>query len=170
MTCEHSDLCRMLSAFEPGILPNDVFHAIARLVVLPTFVVIPLLRQGDRIMVSLQVRDAADPHYGLMLHPAGTVIRPSDASMSAVYDRLMAAELPSSTVKRGPIFVYIALDGIARGREISLVHWIELAESSVRSDLFDADALPASIVPTDYLRIAEAVAHFRAFHGNAPQS
>jgi hypothetical protein len=106
MTCEHSDLCRMLSAFEPGILPNDVFHAIARLVVLPTFVVIPLLRQGDRIMVSLQVRDAADPHYGLMLHPAGTVIRPSDASMSAVYDRSWR---PNCRVQRSSVVRYSSI-------------------------------------------------------------
>jgi hypothetical protein len=164
MTSRHSDLCEKLGAFEPGILPNDVFHAVARLVVLPTFVVIPLVRQGGRIMVSLQARDATDPHYASMLHPPGTVIRPSDVSMPAVYDRLMAAELPDAAVRRGPIFVSIAYDAIARGREISLIHWIELAEGGVRSDLFDTDALPASIVPTDYARIAEAAAHFQAFH------
>jgi hypothetical protein len=163
VTSEHRDLCRKLNVFEPGILPNDVFHAIARLVVLPTLVVIPLIRQGDRIMVSLQVRGASDPHYASMLHPPGAVIRPSDASMSAVYNRLIAAELPDATVKRGPVFVYAALDAIARGREISLVHWIELAESSTRSDLFDTDPLPALILPTDYARIAAAVLHFEAF-------
>jgi hypothetical protein len=118
MINKHSALCRMLGVFEPGILPSDVFHAVARLVVLPTFVVIPFVRQNGRTMVLLQVRDAADPHYASMLHPPGTVIRPNDASMSAVYNRLMANELPGAAVKRGPIFVYIALDAIARGREI----------------------------------------------------
>ena len=163
MNDRHADLCKKLGALEPGVLPGDVFHAIARLVVLPTYVVIPLIRQGDRVMVSLQARGAADIHYASMLHPAGTVIRPSDASLSAVYHRLMTTELPDVTVRRGPIFVCIAYDAIARGREISLVHWVELAESDGRSNLFDADALPATIVPTDYPRIAKAVAHFRAF-------
>jgi len=62
MTNQHSDLCRKLRAFEPGILPNDVFHAVVRLVVLPTFVVIPTVRQGDRTIVSLRVRDVLHPY------------------------------------------------------------------------------------------------------------
>jgi hypothetical protein len=161
MTDQHSNLCEQLSAFEPGILPRDVFHAIARLVVLPTFVVIPLLRRGDQVFVSLQARDATDPHYASLLHPAGTVIRPTDATLSAAYERLMAAELPDVEVRRGPVFVYTAHDEIARGREISLVHWVEIADDGARTDLYDADALPTNVVQTDYARIAKAVAHFR---------
>lgn len=165
MAGQHTDLCERLNALEPGFLPQDVFQAIARIVVLPTYVVIPLVRREGRILVSLQMRDATDPHYASLLHPAGTVIRPSDASLLAVYHRLMASELTGATVKRGPVFVYTAHDAIARGREISLVHWIELADDGARSDLFDTDALPATIVQTDYPRIAEAVAHFRTYDG-----
>ena len=162
MTDQHAELCEKLGAFEPGILPREVFHAIARLVVVPTFVVIPLLRRGDRVFVSLQEREASDPHYASMLHPAGTVIRPTDPSLPATYARLMAAELPEVRVRNGPTFVYTAHDTIARGREISLVHWVELADDGVLPDLFDADALPTTVVKTDYPRIARAVAHFRA--------
>lgn len=163
MTDQHADLCEKLGAFEPGILPHDVFHAVARLVVLPTFVVVPLLQRGDRVFVSLQKRDASDPHYASLLHPAGTVIRPTDTSLSATYARLMASELPQVKVRTGPVFVYTAHDAIARGREISLVHWVELADDGTPSDLFDVDALPSTIVETDYPRIAKAVSHFRAF-------
>ena len=97
-----------------------------------------------------------------MLHPAGTVIRPTDATLTAAYERLMAAELPDVEVRRGPVFVYTAHDEIARGREISLIHWVEIADDAARADLYDADALPTNVVQTDYARIEKAVAHFSA--------
>ncbi len=61
-------LCDMLDRIEPGLLPSDVFHAVARLVVTPTFVVVPLLVRGGRLLVLLRERDAGDPLYASLLH------------------------------------------------------------------------------------------------------
>ncbi len=159
-------LCDMLDRIEPGLLPSDVFHAVARLVVTPTFVVVPLLVRGGRLLVLLRERDAGDPHYASLLHPAGTVIRSTDEDLPSAYRRLLRAELPDVTVKRGPVFVEVVLDRIARGRELSLIHWIELDDSTPEGDLFDVDALPGNVVPTDYRRIERAAAHFRAHPGS----
>jgi len=161
---DHSNqlLCGLLDRLEPGWLPQEIFHAIARLVVTPTYVVIPQFRRDDRVFVHLCTRASNDPYYASLLNPIGTVLRSTDKSLSAVYQRLLAAELPGAAVRRGPRFVDVAFDMIARGREISLIHWVELAEGAPSHLLFDVAVLPANVVPTDYRRIEVAAAHFRA--------
>ena len=150
----------LLERLQPGYLPQTIFHAIARLVVTPTFVVIPLFHHGKKILVHLTRRDSDDPHYANLLHPPGTVLRATDESLSAAYERLAQTELRGMRLIGSPVFVDIFYEQIKRGREISLVHWIALEFEDDREGFYDCAALPADIVPTDITRIEKAVHHF----------
>lgn len=152
----------MLGQLAPGLLPRDVFHAIARLMVTTTFVVVPLLERDGRVWALLHRRSADDLYYPSMLNTAGTVIRATDESLRAVYERLVASELHRVPIRRGPVFVGNVFDLIVRGREVSLVHWVELEDTFLSDDLFDLVALPADVVPTDRPRIEMAADHFRS--------
>lgn len=159
-TTDHQELCRLLGHLSPGPLPRDVFHAIARLMVTTTFVVVPLVQEQGRTYVLLHRRGSDDLCYPSMLDIPGTVIRASDETLSATYQRLLQAELPNVSVKQGPVFVNYVYDLIVRGREVSLIHWIELNELVDLDNLFDVAELPADVVPSDRARIAMAADHF----------
>jgi len=159
---DRRELCRLLGQLTPGLLPRDVFQAIARLMVTTTFVVVPLVRRQGRTYVLLHRRAPDDLSYPSMLDVPGTVIRASDETLSAVYDRLLRAELPALSIKQGPVFVSHVYDLIVRGREVSLIHWIELGDDIEQGDLFDVGDLPPDLVPTDRARIAMAADHFRS--------
>jgi hypothetical protein len=155
------DLVSKLQSLDPGYLPENVFHAIARLVVLPTYVVIPLLVEKDALRVYLARRPHNDPHYAGLLHPPGTVIRPTDRTLADCYHRLLRSELNEVSVKRGPVFVDLVFEQIKRGREISLLHCVELENARNMDSLCDVDNLPADVMPTDVSRIAMVVNRFR---------
>jgi hypothetical protein len=160
-TTDHQELCRLLGQLSPGLLPRDVFHAIARLMVTTTFVVVPLVQRQGQTYVRLHRRGPDDLYYPSMLNTPGTVIRARDETLSAVYDRLLHAEIPDVSIKQGPIFVSHVYDLIVRGREVSLIHWIELNDGVEPDSMFDVEELPADVVPTDRARIAMAADHFR---------
>lgn len=151
----------LLERLQPGYLPQAIFHAVARLVVTPTFVVVPLFHCDDKILVHLTRRDSDDPHYANLLHPPGTVIRATDESLSEAYGRLAQTELSGLRPIGSPVFVDVFYEQIKRGREISLVHWIALECKGDRESFYDSAILPADIVPTDITRIEKAVRHFR---------
>jgi hypothetical protein len=157
---DYQDLCRQLNQLTPGFLLRSVFHSIARIMVTTTFVVVPLLRRDDRTLVLLDRRSADDLYYPSMLNVPGTVIRASDENMSAVFKRLVALEISDAVIRQGPVFVGNVYDHIVRGKEIPLIHWVELEDSIDLERLFDVEALPADVVPTDRARIAMAVDHF----------
>ena len=157
---EERQLVELLKRVDPGYYSVDLFHALLRLVVSTTYVVIPFRRMGDRIDVHLIVRDLSDPHYGGQLHTAGTVIRASDRDLSCVYRRLVRSELSDVDVIEGPVFVGVVFDEILRGKEVSLIHWIEV-ESASDNGFYDMEDLPDTIVDTDRPRIMQAFEHYR---------
>jgi len=159
---DHRELCSLLEELEPGLLPRDVFHAIARLMVTTTFVVVPLVQRLGRTYVLLHRRAPDDLYYPSMLDTPGTVIRANEENLSAVYARLLQTELPDVSIKQGPVFVSYVYDLIVRGREVSLIHWIELDDGDDLGSLFDGEELPADVVPSDRSRIAMAADHFRS--------
>jgi hypothetical protein len=155
----------LLGRLQPEFLPQANFHAVARLVVTPTFVVIPLLQRGEQTLVHLARRGPDDPHYANMLHPAGTVIRASDKSLNDTYERLVRSELSALRARDAPVFVDVFYAQIKRGREISLVHWIALEGDGDQEGLYDSAALPAGVIPTDITRIEKAAHHFPRHSG-----
>src|SRR4051794_11974822 len=102
---DHQQLCRSLAELSPGVLPRDVFHAIARLMVTTTFVVVPLIERQGRVMALLHERGADDVSYPSMLNTPGTVIRATDDTLDATYKRLVSTELPDVPITAGPVFV-----------------------------------------------------------------
>lgn len=127
-----------------------------------TFVAIPLLRRGNRTFVLLHERDPSDLYYPSMLNTPGTVIRATDEDLSGVYRRLVSTELAGVPIRRGPVFVDNVYERIVRGREISLVHWVELENDISSPYLLDVEMLSDRVVPTDQPRIRMAAAHFQA--------
>ncbi|MCG7394805.1 hypothetical protein MHY87_18050 [Microvirga sp. ACRRW] len=158
---DHDELCRLLNQLTPGLLPRDVFHAIARLMVTTTFVVVPLLQRLEKTFAYLPRRSSDDLYYPSMLNAPGTIIRANDESLSDVCRRLAQAEFPEITIKQSPVFVDTVYDRIVRGREISLIHWAEIDDASDISRLTDVDELPSDVVPTDRARILMAATAFK---------
>lgn len=163
---DHSELCGMLDRLTPGFLPPDVFRSVARLMVTATFVVVPLILRDGRLWARLHAREANDQFYPGMLNTPGTVIRSSDEDLTSAYKRLLETELLGVPIRQGPVFVDHAYDLIVRGREISLIHWVELNQDVSQQDLFDVTMLPEAVIPTDRPRIEKAASHFQAFGCN----
>ena len=155
----------LLERLQPGFLPQTIFHAVARLVVTPTFVVIPLFHDDEKTSVHLVRRDIDDPHYANLLHTPGTVILATDESLNETYRRLARTELHGLQLRGDPIFVDVFYEQIKRGREISLVHWVALEGRGDSDGLYDSAALPTDIVPTEITRIEQAVRHFHLQNG-----
>jgi hypothetical protein len=156
-------LAKLLDEVEPGYYSAALFHSLLRLVVSTTFVLIPLRKKPSSLDVHLFKRDPDDLYYPKMLHPAGTVIRVTDHNLDIVFHRLVEKELSGMKIKVGPIFVGVVFDQIKRGKEISLIHWIEV-ESNEDMDFYNTSALPKDIIPTDTPRIELAVKHFNKFN------
>jgi len=152
------NLPNMLARIEPGFLPGPLFDAVARLVVTPTFVVVPLFRRGEQIRALLTRRDAHDVHYAGLLHPPGKIILTTDTSLDDVFRRLIASELSHVPGVSGPEFVAPFFDMIFRGREISLVHYVTIPDPGDSLETFDCADLPRDIIQTDIPRILAAAA------------
>lgn len=159
-----SGLAKLLDEIKPGYYSDALFNSLLRLVVSTTFVLIPLRKKPSGTDVHLLKRDPDDPYYSKMLHPAGTVIRVTDHNLDTIFHRLVEKELSKMEIKVGPVFVGVIFDEIKRGKEISLIHWIEV-ESNEDVDFYNASSLPKDIIPTDIPRIELAVKHYNKFNG-----
>lgn len=157
----NTELVRQLDKLTPGHLPQTVFEAVARLVVTPTFVVVPLFRRGNSTRVVLTRRDKGDTQYAGMLHPPGKILLASDEDLEAVFARLAATELHDLDIRSGPVFVKHFFDQITRGHEISMVHYLEISDPANNVPSYDPSALPVDVIQTDVPRIVAAVEAFK---------
>ena len=146
-----------LNGLEPGLLPQDVFEAIARLVVVPTFVIIPLFRRDGKTRVLLTRREPDDTHYAGLLHPAGKIMLATDKSLTTIFERLMKSELPEVTPVSAPVFVEQFFETITRGKEIAMVHFLEIVDPKSGAETYDTANLPSDVISTDLPRIERAV-------------
>ncbi len=160
---EKSNLLGDLALLEPGHLQTDVFEAVARLVVTPTFVVVPLFKRGGNTHVYLTRRDSDDAHYAGLLHPPGKVILSSDDSLDAVFERLVLSELNNLMWVEPPIFVAPFFDQISRGRELSLIYFCEIDDPGDEYETFDCSSLPVDVIANDIPRIQCAVEAFETY-------
>ena len=162
----------ILDALQPGFIPPALFRQFARLAVLPSFVVVPLFQRRSGLFVRLTRRDSADPDYPGQWHPPGTVIRPSDETLKACFERLRRSELSGMTLVDGPTFFDMAFTQIVRGRELALLHWVEIVDDDASGSFPVAD-LPETTIDTDVPRIEAAADHFVKMtdrrRGPAPQ-
>ncbi len=159
----NSDLVvKELSKLEPGFLPKEIFYSVARLVVIPTYVVIPFYIEDATTYVHLSRRSKDDIDFASMLCPIGKIILASDNSLEDTFKRLWTGEIANSNIKSGPFYVNTVFDQINRGKEISLIHWVLLNEKPSVGELFDIGKLPVQEIPkTDFSRIIMAIEHFK---------
>jgi len=159
-------IAAQLHRLPPGHLPKPLFEAVARLVVTSTLVVVPLFRRDGQTRVVLTRRASDDPHYAGLLHPPGTVLLATDESLDAAFARLLATELSGLACASRPVFATPVFDQIARGRELSLVHYVEVRDSDAAWPSYNGHALPGDVIATDVARIHNACAAFE--HAVAP--
>ncbi|MDA8746666.1 hypothetical protein N9M66_00465 [Litoreibacter sp.] len=157
---QNSELVRHLDVLVPGRLPEAVFEAVARFVVTPTFVLVPLFRCHDSTRVILTRRDAGDSQYAGMLHPPGKILLATDKDLEAVFARLVSTELRGLHIGSAPVFVTHFFDEITRGHEISMVHYLEVDDPNEKVQSYDPFALPKDVIQTDIPRIIAAVEAF----------
>lgn len=157
---ENISLIKGLDQLTPGRLPQPVFEAVARLVVTPTFVVVPVFRQKGKTRVILTRRDVNDTQYAGMLHPPGKILLASDKDLQAVFARLVLSELTNMEIHSAPVFVENFFDEITRGHEISMVHYLEVGVSKYNGLSYDPNDLPTDVIPNDIPRILSAVSAF----------
>ena len=153
---KHTDMQHLvdgLNAQEPGYQPVALFNAIARLVVTPTFVVIPFFKRKGITRCVLTRRADDDPHYPGMLHPPGKIILSTDRDLDAVCARLLQTELPELRPTAKPKFVAPVFEQIHRGKEISLIHFLAISDPAEAMSSFDALNLPDDVIATDIPRI-----------------
>ena len=156
----YSELVGQLDVLTPGRLPEAGFEATAKLLVTPTFVVVPVFRCDSGTRVILTRREMGDSQYPGMLHPPGKILLATDKDLDAVFARLVATELTDLPIRAAPVFVAHFFDQITRGREIALVHYLEVYGSDHKAISYNPLALPQDVVDTDVPRIIAAVAAF----------
>lgn len=156
---EISEAASLLEKLPAGFVPSALFRQFARLAVLPSFVVIPLFRRNSDIFVRLTQRELTDIDYPGQWHPPGTVIRSTDETLQACFERLRDTELSGMKVIKGPIFFDIAFTQIIRGKELSLLHWVEIMDDDAFGS-FPVAQMPEDTISTDIPRIRSAAESF----------
>jgi len=158
---EQDTLINLLNKFEPGPVPVDIFTAIAKIIVTPTYLAVPLYNDNNQLKVLLLDRDENDPYWPGQMALPGKIMLATDESLDDVYARLLKSELPNVKIKNGPIFCGHIFEEIIRGREVSLINYIEIAEVPTGYKMFDVNNLPNNIVKTEIHRVEMAVKKYK---------
>ncbi len=156
---EIRNIAALLRKLEPGFLPLELFLQFTRLMVSSIIEVVPLRLVGTDAEVLLLPRDGNDPVWGGLLHTPGTVLRPTDASLETALQRLLDEELPGISSSQA-VFVEHRLHTQDRGRELSLVYWVEVQTSIADGTFSSVSALPTKLVSTQRPFIEAASRHF----------
>lgn len=141
-----TDILRQL---EPGIVPVEIFEQIARLMRLPTVILIPIKHLDGQVYVGVVRREADDRWWPGLLHLAGTVLRSTD-TMETALQRLIDTELQLSN-HQAPVFHENLVHQSKRGAELQLIYSVDGCELAPNSPLqwFPIDALPADFLVTE---------------------
>lgn len=155
----------ILKKLEPGLLPFPIFLEVARLYVSCIVEIVPLYNNNGNIQVLLQEREKEDPVWEGKLHTVGTVVRANDedGNFKSAFDRILNKELQGARTLSEPVFVKSVFHQVARGRELALVFYVELAtdEISHLGKLYDINKLPSKIVDTQIRFIQDAAEQFK---------
>ena len=154
---EEQTLIELLAKLEPGVLPKNIFSSIIRLIVTPTYLVVPLYNDNGILKVQLLDREPEDPYWPGQMALPGKIIIATDKTLTDVYNRLIQSEIPDSKIKEGPVFCGHVFEEIVRGREISLINYVILSEPPKQGRLYDINNLPYNIVETEIKRVGMAV-------------
>jgi hypothetical protein len=161
---DNSALTAMLSKLQVGEIPSDVFHQIARLMVLPAVEIIPLRMVEGAAHVLMTQRESSDPVWPNLWHTPGRILRPSEVDGSGtpalVFERLMESELPGVAYE-APVFVRNDYRTVRRSAEFAALYWAAVDDAvPATGTLFPVDDLPDQIIDHHVPMIREVAAHF----------
>lgn len=138
------EAARLLSELEPGYIPEPLFSEMSRLVVRPAIELVPFKKGEDgSIKVLMIKRPPEDPFWPNELHVPGTVLLPSD-TIEEAFGRLSKKEVKSPL--ENPKFVDFVLHQTRRGKELALVHWVEIDEEPQEGRFYDVSNLPEETI------------------------
>lgn len=158
---ESKQLVELLNKLEPGFLPFEIFYSIIRLLVTPTFLIVPLFEDNGVLKVQLLDRESNDPHWAGQVALPGKILLSTDENLEAVTQRLIQSEIPSAKFKTAPTFCGHVFEKIPRGKEISLINYVLLSEPPAEGKLYDVENLPDNIIETEIKRVIMAVEHYK---------
>ncbi len=150
-----------------GLLPEELFLELARLTVLAGVEVVCLRRGDAGIEVLLTQRAQTDPFWAGQWHSPGSIVRPTDVagSYDSAFARILSGEL-GLVEWLEPVFVGTYFWHAKRGSAVSLVHWLDVTETTMPvGAFFPVTALPENtIVDMDKVIVMAAnayAAHFK---------
>ena len=156
----------ILKKLEPGFLPFEIFHQVARLYVTPIIEIV-LLRKNEKgeICTIVLQREEDDPVWPGKVHTPGTVLRATDAEgdFADAFSRIIKKELGNLEIEFGPEFVSYEFHQVGRGREIALVFFVVYSGEAKCGTEVKVDALPDNIVDTQLKFIKKAVDAFQSY-------
>lgn len=156
---EEKTLVGLLSKCIPGKLPSAVFESVGRISVYPAIEVVPLRLREGKVEVLLMKRDATDPIWPDKWHTPGTVLRPTDNSISEAFERLMNDELPGMHTE--PIYIGNYLVNHARGKALCIEHLLVMRDETGVGQYFNVDMLPAGFIQQQKPALSRAVKLFK---------
>ena len=157
---EIDTVVKILKKLEPGVLPFELFHQIARLYLTPIIEIVPLKKhKSGKITTILLKRDDDNPVWPGMMHTPGTVVRASDTEGTFVdaFARILVDELCDLEIVHDPKLVGYEFHQVKRGREVALIFFVEYLERSNCGAETAVDELPENMVDTQLKFIEKAV-------------
>lgn len=154
---EERIIVKTLKKLKPGFLPEAIFLAIARIMVIPTCLVIPLYRDKTGLKVQLLKRAGSDPVWPNMWNLPGKIILATDKTITDTQNRIIKNEIPGGRTNTVPIFCGYVFDKGSRGKEISIIYYFVLNKKPKGGKLFDVNNLPKNIIKTERPRIMTAI-------------
>lgn len=162
---QKSQTADLLSKLEVGILPKDIFHEIARLVPLAAVEVVPLREKDGDIEILMLKRGVDDVFWPNLWHTPGSIVRAYDKQpdFQDALGRVLDDEL-QGTLVGAPSYITSLLHESERGKEVAIVHWVEVEGESTIGKFFSAQALPDDRVLSQPF-IGGAIADFKKTKG-----
>ncbi len=161
---EYAEAARILTKLEPGFLPFEIFHQVARLVVLPIVEIVPLRTnpRGD-VEVLLLERTASDPIFPGQVHTPGCVVLATDTpgSFETAFQRIMHDELDGVQTSE-PVYVTQLLHHSGRGMESTHVYWAEVFNKPATGTFYPVSDLPNTFMKSQLDFLPLAVASYQA--------
>ncbi|HUC88281.1 MAG TPA: hypothetical protein VMR95_03990 [Candidatus Binatia bacterium] len=151
----------LLKQLEPGFLPYDIFIEFARLAVLSIVEVVPFRYSNGAVEVLLLKRRKDDAIWPNKLHNPGTVVRPTDASLTEeAFSRIVNDELNGTKISE-PQFVKNLFRTTIRGKENVQLFWVEVLDAPKEGSFYSVDNLPDNLIAAQAELILTAAQYFR---------
>lgn len=159
----------IISRLQKGLLPLELFHAVAAKTVTPTVDLVPVRRgkDGEPELLLVQ-RPADDPYWPNEWHVTGAMIRAFDKEGADFLDakkRVLEGEL-HGTIRmiNEPQYIGAKFWDVARGRELEHVFYFETDakdEDVVEGKFFTENNLPELTISHHKILIPEIIAAFK---------